>query len=363
MKDSYTIKMTEKRMVAAVLGGLFLGGGGGGALRNGLETAQEALVLGDVFLVSPDCVDKESMIVTVSAVGSPASKDGFFTAEQCLRGYEVFDSLISEKIGGFISNENGGGSTTNGWLLAAMTGLPVIDAPCNGRAHPTGPMGSMGLSKDNSYKSVQVALGGNPRKGHEIEVISKGSLASTSHIIRRAAVEAGGVVTVLRNPVTVKYLIENAAVGAIKQAMAIGEIFMTHDKDVTGLIESLNTLLPVNVLAKGTVERYDIQIKEGFDVGGVAIESDGAVYELTFWNEYMTVECSDERLATFPDLIVTLDAMTGAVLTSAEIKKGDEVLVVCVSRAYLKLGQGMYDKILFKSVEAVLGKDIVNFVF
>ncbi len=33
-------------------------------------------------------------------------------------------------------------------------------------------------------------------------------------------------------------------------------------------------------------------------------------FEMTFWNEYMTLEKDGERYATFPDLIMTLDAKT-----------------------------------------------------
>ncbi len=52
-----------------------------------------------------------------------------------------------------------GGSTFNGWLEASMLGIPLIDAPCNGRAHPTGVMGSLNLHRDPNYITTMTLCG------------------------------------------------------------------------------------------------------------------------------------------------------------------------------------------------------------
>ena len=44
-------------------------------------------------------------------------------------------------------------------------------------------------------------------------------------------------------------------------------------------------------------------------------EVDGC--QLTFWNEYATAEKDGKRLATFPDLIMTINAKTGEPVTTA----------------------------------------------
>lgn len=363
MQESYKIHINEGLAKAAVLGGVFLGGGGGGSVERGLNTAKEALAAGELVLVSVDYLDRQDIVITASAVGSPASKDGHVSPEQVTRSLDIFRGMLGRRIGGVITNENGGHSTTNGWLLSAMAGIPLIDAPCNGRAHPTGMMGSMGLSRRSDYQTIQVALGGNPELDKEIEVAAKGSLASTSQIVRRAAVEAGGLVTVLRNPVEAEYVRQNAAVGGLKQAIEVGKVFVEHEGDADRIIGKLGSIFPVEVLAKGIVKSYDINIQDGFDVGSVAVASDEAEHRLTYWNEYMTAEQGGRRLATFPDLIATMDAKTGAVLTSAEIRENDEIIVVSVNRNHLRLGQGMFDKSLFVKAEEVLEKELIKYVF
>jgi DUF917 family protein len=114
----------------------------------------------------------------------------------------------------------------NGWIESAASGLPLVDAPNNGRAHPTGLMGAMGLHRVEGYVSRQTGVGGNPELGKYLEVAVQGSLRHTANMIRAAAVEAGGLVAVMRDPVSAAYLRNNAAVGASAHAMQIGRAMM-----------------------------------------------------------------------------------------------------------------------------------------
>lgn len=363
--DSYKIKFTEEIAKAAVLGGAFLGGGGGGSLETGLATAKKALELGDLYLYSPDYLKEDDIVITASAVGSPASKEGYIDYNYCKKAYDILAYMLESNIGGVITNENGGHSITNGWILSALTGLPLIDAPCNGRAHPTGTMGSMGLTCKEDYKTIQIALGGKSDSNKYLELIVEGNLASTSALVRQAAAEAGGLVTVLRNPVKADYLYDNAALGGIKQAIDIGTVYLQQEGSGEKIFDELRKIIPVEVIACGTVKKYEIKIQGGFDVGYIVINSDldKKDYNLTFWNEYMTLDFQEQRVATFPDLIVTLDKETGKVLSSAEIKEKDNIVLVKVPREHLKLGKGMFDKNLFKQAEDVINKELIKFIF
>lgn len=85
--------------------------------------------------------------------------------------------------------------------------------------------------------------------------------------------------------------------------------------------------------------------------------------ELTFWNEYMTLERAGERIATFPDLITTLAADEARPLSSAGITEGREVFVLHVPRAHLHLGEGMRRPELLRAAEEAVGRPLVPFVF
>jgi len=112
------------------------------------------------------------------------------------------------------------------------------------------------------------------------------------------------------------------------------------------------------VIWPGGVVKNDSAARGGFDVGKVVLD-DGS--ELVFWNEYMTLERSGARLATFPDLIVTMDAATGLPVSTAEVRVGQRLAVVVVRKNALKLGAGVKDKNLYHAIEQATGKPVIEF--
>ncbi|HHY94860.1 MAG TPA: DUF917 family protein [Firmicutes bacterium] len=364
---------------AAVLGGAVLGGGGGGAMADGRRHALLAVEMGEPELVTVEELPSDAVLVTASAVGAPAAK----TAKDLPVYYvRVVEILAREtRVDGLITNECGGLAAVNGWLQAAMLGIPVVDAPCNGRAHPTGVMGSMGLHRVAGYVSRQAAVGGDPAAGTYVEMLVRGNLERAAALVRQASVQAGGMVAVARNPVTVSYARDNAAVGAIRQVLNVGRAMLeARGRGPMAMVEAACEVLGGKVLATGRVADVRLETSGGFDVGRVVVQpSEGAALELDFWNEYAICErrsgqpgeqpgerpgeAPSERLATFPDLIATFDLSSGLPLSSAEIATGHEVVVVHVPRQRLILGAGMRDPELMRAVERAVGKDIVKYVF
>ena len=77
----------------------------------------------------------------------------------------------------------------------------------------------------------------------------------------------------------------------------------------------------------------------------------------------MTLEIDGQRLATFPDLLTTLDAATGRPISTADMKEGLQVAVLQAPRCNLLLGAGMRDPALFAVAEQAVGKPLVSHVF
>lgn len=356
--------LTEATAEAAVLGGAVLGGGGGGSMADGLEMAQLAVKMGDVRLVPLDAIADQETLLTVSAVGAPAAKERYVRPAHYLRAVELFRQQFGVQPGGLMTNECGGNATVNGWLQSAALGLPLIDAACNGRAHPTGVMGSIGLHADKNYVSRQVAVGGNLRTGRYLEVAASGSLSTAAGLVRDASIQAGGLVAVARNPVTASYVKQHAAVGAISQCIGLGEAMLAALAKSSGAaIENAASFLQGQIAVTGCVSRVTIETRGGFDVGLVVVDGTQGRAELTFWNEYMTLEIDGQRLATFPDLLTTLDLATGQPISTAGIKEGLQIAVLQVPRRNLLLGAGMRDPELFTVAEQAVGKPLVSYVF
>ena len=361
------LRLDKEMVEAAVLGGAVLGGGGGGAMADGRRNALLAVEMGEPELVTVEELPSDAVLVTASAVGAPAAKTAKDLPVYYVRAVEIL--ARETRVDGLITNECGGLAAVNGWLQAAMLGIPVVDAPCNGRAHPTGVMGSMGLHRVPGYVSRQAAVGGDPAAGTYVEMVVRGNLERAAALVRQASVQAGGMVAVARNPVTVSYARDNAAVGAIRQVLEVGRTMLeVRGRGPVAMVEAACGVLGGKVLATGRVTDVRLETSGGFDVGRVVVQSsEGSALELDFWNEYATCERLGEqlgeRLATFPDLIATFDLSSGLPLSSAEIAAGHEVAVVHVPRQRLILGAGMRDPELMRAVERAVGKDIVKYVF
>ena len=77
----------------------------------------------------------------------------------------------------------------------------------------------------------------------------------------------------------------------------------------------------------------------------------------------MTAEKNGERIATFPDLIMTFDAETGTPVTSAEIREGMTAAVIVADKSKIKLGAGMMDPELFIPCVESGGKEMIPMPF
>jgi len=352
--------LTRADVEAAVLGGALLGGGGGGWLADGRKLGELAVSMGRPLLASIEELPAGALVFTVSLVGAPAAAERYIEPIDHLRAVELAVEAVGCRPAALIANENGATATVNGWLQSACLGLPVLDAPCNGRAHPTGTMGAMGLHRRAEYVSTQGAVGGDGRRERHVELAVRAPLPLADALVRQAAVQAGGLVAVARNPVEVGYLKEHAAPGAISQAITVGELLLASAPGERA--EAAARLLGGELVAQGEVVSHQLETRGGFDVGRVEVASDRGPFRLSIWNEYMTLDGREGRLATFPDLIATLGP-DGLPLISAEIEVGVRLCLLVVPADRLVLGAGMRDQELFRVVEETIGEPVLAHAF
>jgi len=354
------MRLTADHIEPMVVGGSLLGGGGGGDPQEGRRFAQLALERGEPRLVSLEALRPDNVVVTVSLVGAPSAPERHLDVDDLPRTVELLQETFALQVHAITTNENGGFASVNGWIQSAVLGLPIVDAPCNGRAHPTALMGAMGLHRVSGYRSMQVALGGRGARRLELRVC--GSLERASSLVRHAAVQAGGLVAVARNPVDAAYLARHGAPGGLTMALRVGEaILRALPKGPSDTWEAAAEAVGGRIVDVGRVVQVRMETGGGFDRGTVLVAG-GGTYELTVWNEYMTLEWEGQRLATFPDLIATLGE-DGLPITSAEIREGITVALLAAPKENLILGAGMRDPGLFRPAEEQTGKELIRYIF
>ncbi|MFR6220730.1 MAG: DUF917 family protein [Anaerococcus sp.] len=338
--------INENDVKNLAIGGTILGGGGGGSRHMGLKDGLSALSQNPIKLVDIEELSDDDLVICASMVGAPSSKESYVDEKDYAYLIEEFNKYSEDKIKAIFTNENGGGSSFNGFILSSLTNIPLISTIANGRAHPTGVMGSLNLHKIKDYKSIQVYAGGNPELGKNVRGIVESSINNSSKTIREAAVIAGGLVAVLRNPVKASYLKENGAKKALEFAMDLGKTFNQAKESVREACEFLGG----EIIGEGKVEDFSLTMKGGFDVGKFKINN----LSLNFWNEYMTFEKDGKEIYKFPDLIMTFDKNTSMPITSAEIKENMEVIVIGVKKEKLLLGSPMFEKDLLDQIDSVI---------
>jgi DUF917 family protein len=338
---------------ALAVGGTILGGGGGGWPETGLRTGKLALDIGTVELWGPNEADPDWKVITSAALGAPTEPGNtkpmhFIKAAQLLRDAGV-------EFQGVIAAENGGHNSFGGWVIAAALGLPVVDTPGDGRAHPTAMMGSMGLHRLD-YKSVKAGVTEN------CEVIAWGSLQTTSNVLRAQARDMRALIAMARDPVPVSYSREHGAPGAINMAMELGYTWLeVKDKGPEERVQAANEFLGGELVCKGVITEKKQEAKGGFDVGSTIIRSGDNEWELSYVNEYMALETDGERLATFPDLMTTFNE-DGYPVTSAALDEGQTIYVVNVAKDRILVGDGNKYPEIYEPIEAALGKPMKRYL-
>lgn len=360
------IRFKEKEEVLPLIyGSAFYGGGGGGAISDGIEIVDMALKFkGEFTVLEPNEVDDESIVVTVSAVGAPAAKEKYLKPSQVVRAVELLLEAGIE-VEGLIPPEVGALNSVFSWVASSVLDIPVVDMPCDGRAHPTGVMGSMGLHRNPSYMSIQAVAGGNPAKNKYVEALITSSLEISSRLVRRISEEAGGLVAVARNPITAGFVKSHGAPNALKKAIEVGEVIVKYFREnpVEAGYKAIEKA-EGEVVGKCLLKNVALETRGGFDLGKAELTCDSSETLITFFNEYMTLDIQNNRVATFPDLIVTTDLNTGIPITSADLPHyiGREVLLGYVDRRKIILGDGLKYEEVYRDLEKNLNIRIVDYI-
>lgn len=368
------------------LGSQLLGCGGGGNVQQGVNAYEAAFRIAEEKGHKVELVTLEELaarnpeggvIVTISGVGSPASPTAYIPPEYYPRLLELLKKqLDGQRIIGFAACEVGASNTFEPFVPAAILGVPVVDAPCDGRAHPLGLMGSLGLEKQG-IPVVQCAVGGrkgeNGDAGQYTEISVSGSVESCSALIRNASAQAGGFVMVARNPADIGWFTENAAVGAFSQTMELGRIWkemLDAGTPAEKMAETTAELLGGRLVCTGKLENYCCITENALDHGQFDICTEAASCNITFFNEYMTLDdgCG-QRLATFPDGLIFIgcdrQAYSSAMLAAAVAAGTADSMTFSIIAAdfkNLRIPTGLRYRGGYRTCEQILNRKLIPFL-
>jgi uncharacterized protein len=340
-----------------VYGGAVLGGGGGGSLSAGLASVREALSTGAPRIVPLDQLPDDATLVTLSAVGFADERSGQAPSyAHFKRALDLFASFANCGIDGFIASEVGALAVTYGLQESAHSGIPVVDAPCNGRAHPLFVMGSLGLHRQPTHPTTTVAVGGRPGSSNYVEIAVRATVGQAARVVRDRVAQSGIALAVVRNPVSVAFVRRHAAVGGLAYAHRAGCALLAGLRGNIGdVLGALVDVMGGYVLATGCIVSAALSNRQGFTMGRIELDRAGARdLSILVCNEFMAVFDQGRPVAFFPDLITVFDRTSRLPLTSTEAGAGRSVAIFIVPRGRLILGSTMRDPALLEGMRRLL---------
>jgi DUF917 family protein len=328
--------LTEDHLEDLARGAAVLGTGGGGDPYVGRLLVREAIRQhGPVLVLDPDDVDDDALVIPTAQMGAPT-----VLFEKLPRGSEPVAALraleehIGRKADATMPIECGGVNSMIPLLVAARTGLPVVDADGMGRAFPElqmetfavyGVSGSPMAIAGESDETVVIDTGADNRR---MEWLARGvtiRLGGVAHIAEYAMSGAEVKRTAIPRTITL----------GLTVGRAIREARERNTDPVAHLAEVLTDTLYGNlrVLFRGKIVDVERRTEAGFALGRAAAVSfdGGSKLELRFQNENLLATVDGEMRCIVPDLVCVLDAERGEPITTEALRYGQRVTVVGIS--------------------------------
>jgi uncharacterized protein len=352
-------RLNRDDVEAALVAGLFLSAGGSGknAVERNRAQGRAALDYGGFEFIALDELDPSELIITATAVGAPGFAKPSVSWRDSVDAARLLIEGIGRPIAGVICGHVPG---FNAWLVASALGLKYVDAASNGRGHPTVKMGGMGLASQPKISIHQVGMGGLDEDGSQLIVTAEGNIVRTSNVMRQAAVVNGGLIYAARGPLSAAFVKANGAPGAISFQLDLGRAML--DSNGTERIAATVAFLKGEHLMTGKVTENTVTYSGGFDLGYMTVTDGQRQVRLGVYNEYMTADVDGARVATFPDMIGTLDPRSAEPIAISELSVGADVAIIIAHRSKFPVGQGARDPAVFPEVEDAMGVDLRSYL-
>jgi hypothetical protein len=320
MKVLRTVYAEDMEDIA--IGGAILGTGGGGDPYVGKLMAQQAIRKhGPVKIVDVEDLADDALVVPVCMMGAPTvMTEKLPQGDELMTAFRQLEQLLGRKIDAVLCGEAGGVNSTTPFVVAAASGLPLVDGDGMGRAYPELQMVTFTM---HGVSATPMVLCDD--KGNSI-VLETVSNAWTERLARAATVEMGGSALLAFYPMDGKTAKKAVVRGTLtlcaNLGLALREARAAHVEPVATIVD----MLGASVIFHGRVKDIDRRTVGGFARGSAWFDGvedwKGHSFKLDFQNEFLMAERDGEILVTTPELITLLEADSGNPVTADSLKYG-----------------------------------------
>ena len=336
-----SFELTRADLADLARGATLLGTGGGGDPHIGrLLVAQE---LGDrtITVLDPDELDDDLFIIPTAQMGAPT-----VMVEKMPAGNEPLNALryLEEHLGktadATMPIECGGINSMIPLIVAAQTGLPVVDADGMGRAFPELSMETFAV-----YGVHGSPLALASEHGERVIIDTDYDDRRMEAFARAITIKLGGVAHIAEYAMTGADVRRTAVPRTISMALELGRAIRlareSHQSPFAAVADTLRTTLysEVRELFRGKVVDVERRTTGGFARGTAKFApiaddnttAGSAEFDIEFQNENLIARHRGAVVAIVPDLICVLEEETAEPITTEGLRYGQRVRVIGIS--------------------------------
>lgn len=314
-------------------GATLLGTGGGGDPHIGTLLVRQVLGDGAITILDPDDLADDAFVIPTAQMGAPT-----VMLEKIPAGIEptlalrTLEEHPGRRADATMPIECGGINSMIPLVVAAETGLPVVDADGMGRAFPELSMETFAVY---GVQGSPLALAGE--RGERVIIDTGADNRQMEWLARGVTVRLGGVGHIAEYAMTGEQVRRTAVPRTISMALRLGRAIAQaragHADPFDAIAETLaSTLYPHMVtLFRGKVADVERRTEHGFASGRARIVDGTHTLEIEFHNENLLARRNGSLVAIVPDLICVTASDTAEPITTEGLRYGQRVTVVGIS--------------------------------
>lgn len=331
-------------------GATLLGTGGGGDPYIGQMLVARVLSEGGlgergITILDPDDLADDTFVIPTAQMGAPTVMiEKIPAGTEPTLALRTLEAHLSRSADATMPIECGGINSMIPLIVAAETGLPVVDADGMGRAFPELSMETFAVY---GVHGSPLALAGE--RGETVIIDTGDDDRQMEWLARGITIRLGGVGHIAEYAMSGADVKRTAVPRTLSMALALGrairEAREEHRSPFEAIAQTLSTTLysEVRELFAGKVTDVERRTTEGFAKGRATISSldgtrgpsgsggSGSTLEIRFQNENLTAHRDGELVAIVPDLICVTDIESGEPITTEGLRYGQRVRVLGIS--------------------------------
>ena len=315
----------------AIGAGILGTGGGGNPYLAKIRTNKYLNEGSTITLVDIDSLPDDALVVSVGGMGAPTvGIERLPRGDETYRAMRGLEQYLGKKFTHLIAGEIGGGNAFAPMIVAAQSGLPVIDGDGMGRAFPELQMDTFMIAGIPPSPAVLA-----DHVDHITVFDNIDDPKTLERFARVVTIQMGGAAG-LALSVGSKETVRDAAIpDTTSLAMAIGAAVIQARSGRGNPVDAALSVTGGERLFEGKIVNVARRNEDGFAKGILELDGTGKHagdrIEIDFQNENLIVRTpSGETLAIVPDLICLVDEDTAEPITTEIVRYGMRVVVLAI---------------------------------